>query len=68
MVGGNVSTNAGGTKVIRHGMMRDSVLGMEVVLADGTVLDSMNRFLKNNSGFDLKQLFIGTERRTWAHH
>jgi FAD/FMN-containing dehydrogenase len=61
MVGGNVSTNAGGTKVIRHGMMRDSVLGMEVVLADGTVLDSMNRFLKNNSGFDLKQLFIGTE-------
>jgi len=61
MVGGNVSTNAGGTKVIRHGMMRDSVLGLEVVLADGTILDSMNRFLKNNSGFDLKQLFIGTE-------
>jgi len=61
MLGGNVSTNAGGTKVIRHGMMRDSVLGMEVVLADGTVLDSMNKFLKNNSGFDLKQLFIGTE-------
>lgn len=61
MLGGNVSTNAGGTKVIRYGMMRDSVLGMEVVLADGTVLDSMNRFLKNNSGFDLKQLFIGTE-------
>lgn len=61
MVGGNVSTNAGGTKVIRHGMIRDSVLGLEVVLADGTVLDSMNRFLKNNSGFDLKQLFIGTE-------
>ncbi len=61
MVGGNVATNAGGTKVIRYGMMRNSVLGLEVVLADGTILDSMNRFLKNNSGFDLKQLFIGTE-------
>jgi FAD/FMN-containing dehydrogenase len=61
MVGGNVSTNAGGTKVIRHGMIRDSVLGLEVVLADGTIVDSMNYFLKNNSGFDLKQMFIGTE-------
>ncbi|MDA0680162.1 MAG: FAD-binding oxidoreductase [Proteobacteria bacterium] len=61
MVGGNVSTNAGGTKVIRHGMIRDSVLGLEVVMADGTIIESMNHFLKNNSGFDLKQLFIGTE-------
>lgn len=61
MAGGNVSTNAGGTKVIRHGMIRDSVLGLEVVLADGTIIDSMNHFLKNNSGFDLKQMFIGTE-------
>jgi len=61
MVGGNVSTNAGGTKVIRHGMIRDSVLGLEVVLADGSIIESMNYFLKNNSGFDLKQLFIGTE-------
>jgi FAD/FMN-containing dehydrogenase len=60
-VGGNVSTNAGGTKVIRHGMTRENVLGLEAVLADGTVLSSMNRFLKNNSGFDLKHLFIGTE-------
>ncbi|MEQ8205017.1 MAG: FAD-binding oxidoreductase, partial [Woeseia sp.] len=60
-LGGNVSTNAGGTKVIRFGMTRDSVLGIEVVLADGTVLSSMNRYIKNNSGFDLKQLFIGTE-------
>ena len=61
LLGGNVSTNAGGTKVIRYGMMRDSVLGLEAVLADGTVISSMNRYIKNNSGFDLKQLFIGTE-------
>ncbi len=61
MLGGNVSSNAGGTKVIRYGMMRDSVLGLEAVLADGTVISSMNHFIKNNSGFDLKHLFIGTE-------
>jgi FAD/FMN-containing dehydrogenase len=60
-VGGHVSTNAGGSKVIRHGMTRENVLGLETVLADGTVLSSMNRFLKNNSGFDLKHLFIGAE-------
>ncbi|MGB5247247.1 MAG: FAD-binding oxidoreductase [Woeseia sp.] len=60
-LGGNIATNAGGTRVIRYGMTRDSVLGLEAVLADGTVLSSMNRYLKNNSGFDLKQLFIGTE-------
>jgi FAD/FMN-containing dehydrogenase len=61
MLGGNVASNAGGTKVIRYGMMRDSVLGLEAVLADGTVVSSMNRYIKNNSGFDLKHLFIGTE-------
>ncbi len=61
MLGGNVATNAGGTKVIRYGMMRDSVLGLEAVLADGMVVSSMNRYIKNNSGFDLKHLFIGTE-------
>jgi FAD/FMN-containing dehydrogenase len=61
MLGGNVSTNAGGTRVIRYGMIRESVLGIEAVLADGTVISSMNRFLKNNSGFDLKHLFIGSE-------
>lgn len=61
LLGGNVATNAGGTKVIRYGMMRDSVLGLEAVLADGTVISSMNRYIKNNSGFDLKHLFIGTE-------
>lgn len=61
MLGGNVATNAGGTKVIRYGMIRDSILGLEAVLADGTVISSMNRYIKNNSGFDLKHLFIGTE-------
>jgi len=61
MLGGNVSTNAGGTRVIRYGMMRESVLGLEAVLADGTIVSSMNKFLKNNTGFDLKQLFIGSE-------
>jgi FAD/FMN-containing dehydrogenase len=60
-IGGNISTNAGGNRVIRYGMMRDLVLGLEVVLADGTVLSSMNRLIKNNAGYDLKQLFIGSE-------
>lgn len=60
-IGGNVSTNAGGNRVIRYGMMRDMVLGVEAVLADGTVLSSLNRMIKNNAGYDLKQLFIGTE-------
>ena len=60
-IGGAISTNAGGNAVIRYGMMREQVLGIEAVLADGTVLTSMNRMLKNNAGYDLKQLFIGTE-------
>lgn len=60
-VGGNAATNAGGINVIRYGMMRARVLGLEAVLADGTVVDSMNRMLKNNAGYDLKQLFIGSE-------
>jgi FAD/FMN-containing dehydrogenase len=47
--------------VIRYGMMRDMVLGLEVVLADGTILSSMNRLIKNNAGYDLKQVFIGSE-------
>ncbi len=60
-IGGNVATNAGGINVIRYGMMRSRVLGLEAVLADGTVISSMNRMLKNNAGYDLKQLFIGSE-------
>lgn len=60
-IGGTIATNAGGNQVIRFGMMRNLVLGLEAVLADGTVISSMNRMLKNNAGYDLKQLFIGTE-------
>jgi FAD/FMN-containing dehydrogenase len=60
-VGGNVATNAGGINVIRFGMMRALVLGLEVVLPDGTIISSMNHMLKNNTGYDVKQLFIGSE-------
>src|SRR3546814_7738620 len=60
-IGGNVATNAGGVNVLRYGRMRNLVLGMEAVLPTGEVISSMNRMLKNNSGYDLKQLFIGTE-------
>jgi len=60
-IGGNVATNAGGINVLRYGMMRNLVLGLEAVLADGTIVSSMNRMLKNNAGYDIKQLFIGTE-------
>ena len=60
-IGGNISTNAGGNRVIRYGMTRDMVLGLEVVLPDGTVLTSLNKMIKNNAGYDLKQLFIGSE-------
>ncbi len=60
-IGGNISTNAGGNRVIRYGMTRDLVLGLEVVLADGTILPMMNKMVKNNAGPDLKGLFIGTE-------
>ena len=60
-IGGTIATNAGGNAVIRYGMMREQVLGLEAVLADGTIVSSMNEMLKNNAGYDLKQLFIGTE-------
>ncbi|OEY66836.1 FAD-binding oxidoreductase [Marinobacter sp. X15-166B] len=60
-IGGMIATNAGGFGVMRHGMMRERVLGVEVVLADGTVVTALNGYLKNNTGYDLKQLFIGSE-------
>lgn len=60
-VGGLIGTNAGGNRVLRYGMMRDLVLGVEAVLADGRIVSSMNKMLKNNTGYDLKQLFIGAE-------
>jgi len=60
-IGGNSATNAGGNQVIRYGMAREQVLGLEVVLADGRILSSMNQMLKNNAGYDLKHLFIGSE-------
>jgi FAD/FMN-containing dehydrogenase len=60
-VGGLVSTNAGGTQVLRHGSMRAQVLGLEAVLADGSVFDSLVALKKDNRGFDLQQLLIGSE-------
>ncbi|MBB5019773.1 FAD/FMN-containing dehydrogenase [Chitinivorax tropicus] len=60
-IGGVISTNAGGMRVIRHGMLRQHVLGLEVVLANGEVWSDLRPLLKNNCGYDLKQLFIGAE-------
>jgi FAD/FMN-containing dehydrogenase len=60
-IGGMVATNAGGNRVIRYGMMRDMVLGLEAVLADGTVVSSLHEVIKNNAGYDLRQLFVGSE-------
>lgn len=60
-IGGLISTNAGGTQVLRHGSMRAQVLGLEAVLADGSVFDSLTPLKKDNRGFDLKQLLIGSE-------
>lgn len=60
-LGGIVSTNAGGIRVIRYGMTRENVLGLTAVLADGTVVDAANTLMKNNAGYDLKHLFIGSE-------
>jgi FAD/FMN-containing dehydrogenase len=60
-LGGNLSTNAGGTAVLRYGMMRDLVLGLEVVLPDGRVLDDLKPLRKDNTGYDLRNLFMGAE-------
>lgn len=59
--GGNVSTNAGGLRLLRYGSLHGTVLGVEAVLADGTVLDALSTMRKDNTGYDLKQLFIGSE-------
>jgi FAD/FMN-containing dehydrogenase len=59
-IGGNLSTNAGGNRVLRFGMARDLVLGVEAVLADGTIIDALCKVIKDNSGYDLRQLFIGS--------
>ena len=60
-IGGNLATNAGGNRVIRYGMARDLVLGIEVVLADGTVVNGLRKMIKNNAGYDLRHLFMGSE-------
>lgn len=60
-IGGNIATNAGGNQVLRFGMTRNLILGLETVMANGTIISSMNKMLKNNAAFDLKHLFIGSE-------
>lgn len=60
-IGGVVSTNAGGLRVFRYGMTRQMVLGLEAVLPDGTIISSLKKIIKDNSGYDLKQFFIGSE-------
>jgi len=60
-IGGNIATNAGGVRVLRFGMMREQVLGLEAVLADGSIVSSMFSVLKNNAGYDLRQMFLGSE-------
>lgn len=60
-IGGNLATNAGGIRVLRYGVTRDNVLGLEAVLADGTIISSLNKMIKNNTGYDLRQFFIGSE-------
>ncbi|EQD60577.1 FAD dependent oxidoreductase, partial [mine drainage metagenome] len=60
-IGGNLSTNAGGLHVLRYGMMRDLVLGLEVALADGRLLNALSTLRKDNTGYDIKSLFLGAE-------
>src|ERR1700678_3031654 len=60
-IGGNLSTNAGGTAALAYGVARSHVLGVEVVLADGRILDNLNKLKKDNTGYDLKNLFVGAE-------
>ena len=67
-IGGNLSTNAGGVAAIAHGIARSHALGLEVVLADGRVLNDLNELKKNNTGYDLKQPFHRRRRHAWHHH
>ncbi|KAF2269543.1 hypothetical protein CC78DRAFT_612494 [Lojkania enalia] len=60
-IGGNVATNAGGLRLLRYGSLHGNVLGIEAVLSDGTIVDDLSTLRKNNTGYDLKQLFIGAE-------
>jgi FAD/FMN-containing dehydrogenase len=60
-IGGNVATNAGGVQALRYGVTRRNVLGLEVVLSDGTILSGLNKLMKNNTGYDWPQLMIGSE-------
>ncbi|CZR56330.1 probable D-lactate dehydrogenase AIP2 (actin interacting protein 2) [Phialocephala subalpina] len=60
-IGGNVATNAGGLRLLRYGSLHGNVLGLEAVLPDGTIVDDLSKLRKNNTGYDLKQLFIGAE-------
>ncbi|KUI54365.1 hypothetical protein VP1G_01713 [Cytospora mali] len=60
-IGGNVATNAGGLRLLRYGSLHGSVLGIEAVLPDGTIVDDLFKLRKNNTGYDIKQLFIGAE-------
>src|SRR3954471_4946541 len=60
-IGGNIGTNAGGLSVVRYGMTRDLLLGIEAVLPDGTVVSDMRKLRKNNTGYDVKQCFVGSE-------
>ena len=61
LIGGNLATNAGGVNVLKYGTARDLCLGIEVVLADGTIFDDLKVIKKDNTGYDLKNLFIGSE-------
>ena len=60
-IGGSISTNAGGLRVLRYGMTRNLILGLETVLADGTIISSLKKIIKDNSAYDIKHLFIGSE-------
>ena len=60
-IGGNLATNAGGIKLLKYNSMHANTMGLKVVLANGTVLDDMKALRKDNTGYDLKQLFVGSE-------